>query len=252
MSLFSKLLFPPKCTCCARLLDFEAAEDSALCPDCQKLWESEKRDFCGVCAKEVGHCSCLTERMQKAKCKGFYKLIYYFPGKRTQVQNRLIYAVKQNRDRRTVAFLAGELWSLMREMLKENSISCENVILTYIPRGHLAKLQYGTDQAKELAKELSRISGIPLQKLIVRKRGRARSQKKLDPIARYQNAKLSFLPISDRVVSLKGKQLFLIDDIVTTGSGMAVCTRLLRKMGAKEVYAFAVASDILNKDRAVY
>ena len=252
MSFFSKLLFPPKCASCSTLLDFECADDMALCSACKKLWESECHETCGVCAKEVGNCSCLTERMQKAKCKGFYKRVYYVPGKRTQVQNRLIYTVKQTRDQRTVDFFARELLESVQGVIKEEKILAEDVVLTYIPRGNLAKLQYGTDQAKELARALSKLSSLPIHVLIQRKRGRANSQKKLDPVARYKNAKASFAPVSKFEGHLQGKTVFLIDDIVTTGASMAVCTRLLRKMGAREVYAFAIASDILNRDRSVY
>lgn len=252
MSLFSKLLFPPKCACCSALLGLDIPDHVALCSDCQKLWDSEVLETCGVCAKAVGKCACLTERMQKAKCKGFYKLVYYVPAKKTPVQNRLIYTVKQTRDRRSVDFLAEELWKSMKELCKEKSIKKDDVILTYIPRSSMAKLQYGTDQAKELAMALSRISQIPVEPLIRRKGGRANSQKKLDPIARYKNAQNSFDVSLKTDAAIKGKTVFLIDDIVTTGASMAVGTRLLRKMGADAVYAFAIASDSFNRDRGVY
>ena len=252
MSLLEKLLFPPKCSSCQKLLGIEIPDGVALCEACQKLWENETLETCGVCAKEVGKCACLTERMQKAKCKGFYKLVYYVPSKKTPVQNRLIYTVKQTRDRRTVEFLAEALWRSMQDLFREESMEKDRVILTYIPRSAVAKLQYGTDQAKELARALSKISEIPMEPLIRRKGGRANSQKKLDPIARYQNAKNSFDVASNCKVDLKGRIVILIDDIVTTGASMAVGTRLLRKMGAAEVYAFAIASDIYNRDRSVY
>lgn len=252
MSLLSRLLFPPKCASCSTLLEIDAPPDMAFCPDCQKLWESEQLETCGVCAKRVGDCACLTERMQKAKCKGFYKLVYYFPGKRMRVQNRLIYTVKQNRDRRTVDFLARELFGAVERLMKEEAIASSDLLLTYIPRGATAKLQYGTDQAKELAEALSKISGIPMCPLIRRRWGRGKQQKKLDPIARYKNAKESFLPVKKPILSPKGKTVLLIDDIVTTGASMAIGVRTLRKMGASEVYALAPASDFLNRDRAVY
>ena len=252
MSLLSRLLFPPKCASCSTLLELDAPLDEALCPDCQKLWESDKLETCGVCAKRVGDCACLTERMQKAKCRGFYKLVYYFPGKRVRVPNRLIYAVKQSRDQRTVDFLARELFGAVERLMKEESISSSDVILTYIPRGATAKLQYGTDQSRELAEALSKNSGLPMCPLIRRRWGRGKQQKKLDPVARYKNAKESFLPVANPVISPKGKTVILLDDIVTTGASMAVGVRILRKMGASGVYALALASDYLNRDRAVY
>ena len=252
MSLLEKLFFPPKCSSCQKLLGIDIPDSMALCEGCRRLWESEALETCGVCAKAVGRCACMTERMQKSKCKGFYKLVYYVPAKKMPVQNRLIYTVKQTRDRRTVDFLAEELWHSMQSLLKEESIAQERVLLTYIPRSSMAKLQYGTDQAEALATAISRLSGIPMDALIRRKGGKANSQKKLDPVARYQNAKNSFDVAQKTRVDPKGKTVFLIDDIVTTGASIAVGTRLLRKMGASEVYAFAIASDIFNRDRAVY
>ena len=50
MGLLSKLLFPPKCTSCLKLLDFETPDNMALCPDCENLWVSEQKETCGVCA----------------------------------------------------------------------------------------------------------------------------------------------------------------------------------------------------------
>jgi ComF family protein len=251
MGLLSKLLFPPKCTSCLKLLDFETPDNMALCPDCENLWVSEQKETCGVCAKEIGLCSCVTDRMQKARCKGFYKLIYYIPAKRSQVQNRLIYSIKQSRDQRTVAFLAEHLLQSLELLLQENDLRREDVILTYIPRGTPAKLQYGTDQAKALARELARLSCVEMQPLLRRNRGRGKQQKKLRGDARYQNAKRSFAPIKEDPLFLKGKSVILIDDIVTTGASIAACARLLRKMGAKSIYALAVASDFFNREQSI-
>ena len=252
MRMLAKLLFPPKCAACARLLGIDVPDEQALCPDCQKLWESESFETCGVCAKRVGDCACLTERMQKAKCNGFYKLVYYVPSVKTPVQNRLIYTVKQTRDRRSVAFLAKALWGSVQGLLETEGIERKDVLLTYLPRSRAARLQYGTDQAKELVEELARISGLPIRALIRRSGGKANSQKKLDPVARYRNAKSAFEGNEAFLAEVKGRTVLLVDDIVTTGASMAVGTRLLRKMGAAEVYAFAVASDSYNKDRLVY
>lgn len=252
MRMLSRLLFPPKCVSCSTLLGIDIPDEQALCPDCQRLWESEALETCGVCAKRVGDCACLTERMQKARCKGFYKLVYYVPSVKTPVQNRLIYTVKQTRDRRSVAFLAKELWGSVQSLLDTEGIARDRMLLTYLPRSRAARLRYGTDQAKVLAEALSRISGLPIRAVIRRSGGKANSQKKLDPVARYQNAKSAFEGNEDFLAEVKGRTVLLVDDIVTTGASMAVGTRLLRKMGAAEVYALAVASDNYNKDRSVY
>ena len=65
MSLLTSLLFPPKCAGCGSLLDFSSLEeDTALCKDCQLLFEGETRDRCGRCFQEVKQCLCMTELLE--------------------------------------------------------------------------------------------------------------------------------------------------------------------------------------------
>ena len=60
------------------------------------------------------------------------------------------------------------------------------------------------------------------------------------------NAKKAFLP--DPEADIKGKTLLLVDDMVTTGAGMAEATRKLLHRGAEAVYCFSVATDVCNRE----
>lgn len=247
MGWLSKLLFPPKCASCGVLLDwYETDSATALCPSCQKLWESEKTEDCGICGKRVTACSCVTAEMQKAKCAAFYKLTYYYSGRRNCVQNRVIYHIKNVRDNRTAAFLARELSPLLELQLAQAE-DLTQAVITFVPRGNSAKLEHGTDQAEALAKALSRCLGISCVKAIVRGTAKGNAQKALSASERRKNAKHAFA--LNRNASVNGKTVFLVDDIVTTGSSMASCARLLRRAGAKSVCCFAIASDDMNRER---
>ena len=187
----------------------------------------------------------MTEIQERAKCKGFYKLVYYRNGTRNYVPNRVVYQIKNKRESRTPAFLACELYEMLSFHAKEESISLENAVLTYVPRRKSSYLKYGTDQARELARALSLHSGIPLAKCLIRKKGEQREQKTLSPAERVKNARASFAALNTEV--LCGKTVFLIDDIVTTGASMSACARLLLRAGAESVYCVAVASDEINR-----
>ena len=60
------------------------------------------------------------------------------------------------------------------------------------------------------------------------------------------NAKIAFLP--DPEADIKGKTLLLVDDMVTTGAGMAEATRKLLHRGAEAVYCLSVATDVCNRE----
>lgn len=246
LSLLRNLVFPPRCAGCNELLDFtDLHRGSALCSTCEPQWNAEKEEVCGHCFCKLTECSCMTEIQERTKSKGFYKLVYYRNGTRNCVPNRVIYQIKNKREARTPTFLARELYNGLRYHAKEDEISLDHAVLTFVPRRRSSYLKYGTDQAYELARALSLQSGIPLVKCLNRKKGRQREQKTLNPQERMKNARASFAIQNSEAI--RGKTVFLIDDIVTTGASMAVCTRLLLRAGADAVYCVAVASDEINR-----
>ena len=108
MNYLRDLLFPPKCAACHTLLEWSAPTEEvapSLCKACLAEWESEELEPCGICAKKVCECECMPERMRKAKCAGFSKLVYYVPSKKTLVQNRLIYLIKRKKQLVLINFL---------------------------------------------------------------------------------------------------------------------------------------------------
>ncbi|MBE6699763.1 MAG: ComF family protein [Ruminococcaceae bacterium] len=242
------LLFPPKCAACHTLLAWHSPTGEpapSLCSNCLAEWESEELETCGICALRVSECECMPERMRKAKCMSFRKLVYYVPSKRTLVQNRLIYLIKRKNHDRAYAFLASRLSQMAEDVIKKENLAREDVIVTYLPRTRRAHLQNGIDQAAELARRVAENCSFQMKPLLCRSRG-GEEQKKLTPVERIRNARGSIDLRKD--ADPRDKAVLLIDDIVTTGNGMARCTKLLRRAGCRAVYALAVASDVYNKD----
>ncbi|MBQ9806862.1 MAG: ComF family protein [Clostridia bacterium] len=239
--LLKRLFFPPRCASCRELVDWYG-QGVGLCDACMREWEIEKREACAICGEAVCKCNCMPEEMQKAKCKGFRKLAYYYPNTHKKVQNRLIYTIKENAVRNSFEFLAGELLGAVKEIVGEDPT--ENFLIAYLPRTREAKRRYDVDQAEQLARALSAVSGIEIVRAFERNGGV--QQKELTPAQRTKNARESYRIRSD--VSLKGKQILLVDDIVTTGAGMAVGAKLCRRAGAAGVYCLAAASDIVNRE----
>lgn len=241
-----RLLFPPRCSACGELLDPRAPVTESLCPVCRKEWETGKAEKCLICGKAITACACVTDAMEKAKCEGLRKTVFYLAGERKPVQNRILFRVKRTRDRRAIAFLASELLPAVSETLEENGILRTDVVFCYVPRTKAAVRDTGTDQARQLARELGKRLGIPSQKLILRVGKGTKDQKTLSVSARVKNADASFAANSR--ADIRGKHIFLVDDIVTSGASMAACARRLRRAGAASVHCFSVATDAVNRE----
>ena len=242
------LLFPPKCAACHALLEWRAPNAGvapSLCPSCMSEWESEELDTCGICAKKVCECECMPERMQRAKCASFSKLVYYVPSKKTLVQNRLIYLIKRKNHDRAYSFLAERLSKMAEDLIQKENLAREDIVITYLPRTRRAHLQNGIDQAAELAHRVAKNCNLEARTYLCRTSG-GEEQKKLTPVERIRNVRGSIGLRKD--ADPKDKIVFLVDDIVTTGNGMARCTKLLRHAKCRAVYALAVSSDVYNKD----
>jgi predicted amidophosphoribosyltransferase len=248
MNYLRDLLFPPKCAACHTILEWHTpVEKSApsLCKNCLAEWESEELETCGICALKVKECQCMPERMRKAKCAGYSKLVYYVPNKKTLVQNRLIYLIKRKNHDRAYAFFAERLSKLAEDIIQKEGWNREDVIVTYLPRTRRAHLQNGIDQAAELACRVAKNCKLEMKALLCRTRG-GEEQKKLTPVERIRNVHNSIDLRKD--ADCHDKCVLIIDDIVTTGNGMARCTKLLRHAGCRVVWAITVASDAYNKD----
>lgn len=242
------LLFPPTCAACDILLPFrglDRQEPPILCPACSKRLDSETKDTCGFCGKEVTVCACLPPFLQKAGCESFRKAFYYRQGDRRQVQNRLLFAIKDAPSLSVVEFFAERLETAVEDWVRELSLDRDAIVLVPIPRSRKGVWRTGTDQAKRLAKAIGERCDLPTEEIILRYVGRGREQKRLGSAERRRNAKRSFY--RKEGASVKGKTVILVDDIVTTGASMSVAAGLVRRAGAERVLCLAVAADATNK-----
>ena len=149
-----------------------------------------------------------------------------------------IRSIKRHRRARPISFLAHELAPTVQKRVCEldEKVPISHTVMAYIPRDRAKVRRYGFDQAELLSREISRLVGIPVLPLLKRA-GRATEQKKLTQRERVENLKNAFALTAPPI----GMRVILVDDIVTTGAGMAEATRLLRRGGAKQVLCVCAA-----------
>ena len=121
--------------------------------------------------------------------------------------------------------------------LDENEISCDSI--TWVPLSRARLRRRGYDQARLLAEVIAKEKGIPCEAFLKKIRNNPAQSGSGGYEARRVNAAGAYC--SQQEDKLAGKNILLVDDIVTTGATAMECARTLRKAGAKRVTVLTVA-----------
>jgi ComF family protein len=112
-------------------------------------------------------------------------------------------------------------------------------LILYIPL-HKKKLRTrGFDQAFLIAKEMSKLSNIPLKADFLFKKKDTPPQAALKKQIRMKNLKSAF-DVRDSGF-LEGKNVLLVDDVITTGATVNECSKVLKQHGTNRVEVFTLA-----------
>jgi len=114
-------------------------------------------------------------------------------------------------------------------------------IIVPVPLSRLRLLLRHFNQAAVLAGELSRQTGVAMNPLILRRTRSTQSQVGMTRDQRRRNVAGAFKVPRHRRVSLKGRNVLLVDDVVTTGATVDACAGALKRAGAARVDVLALA-----------
>ncbi len=206
--------FPPTCVCCKRALSPKSS--LPFCKECYSLLPTYKSNEAKI-----------VEDINIQRCYCLYQYDFY------DVKG-IIYHTKNIFSDRFEGFIAEE----MKKCLASHNLSGKIDIITYCPRKKLTIINIGFDQAKELARVLSKKINRPYLDLIIRK-GKSAEQKFLSFDDRQKNVKNLYFFNSK--MNINGKVILLIDDVVTTGATVRACAKVLKENGARAVFVLAVA-----------
>ena len=182
----------------------------------------------------------MPDTMAKKGVAMYVKLAPYGAENGRSVTARMLLGVKKQPDKRLFAFLAKELAPGVRSALAaadrtclKNGLPVPKTVICPLPRNRRAVRLYGFDQAALLARALGKELKIPVAPLLLRIRDTA-PQKTLSAHARAANLSGAF----KRSRAAAPPRVILVDDVVTTGAGMAEAAKVLKD---SEVFAVSVA-----------
>ena len=113
-------------------------------------------------------------------------------------------------------------------------------LLAFVPMSEGAEKKRGYNQAKLLAEALSASAGIPAERELLVKTHDTPAQKELSRRERAENLKGCFRVHQRKLC--RGKNIVLVDDVMTTGATADAVSAALFAAGAKKVYLLTAAS----------
>jgi len=223
-SLSLAALYPSRCPVCNNHSD--SLSYAPICRDCWSGIERYRGPSCRICAVPLSSdCSfvcgdCLSRKPSFSSVLNF--------GLYSGTLREAIHLLKFNGVKRLVKPLGGFLHELTFPALDG---------IVPVPLSKSALRQRGFNQTLLLARVLARRLEIPLCMNALHKRKDTPAQIGLKAKERLANLKNAF----EVVEPVAGKQLLLLDDVMTTGATVRECSKTLVKAGAKEVVVVTLA-----------
>ncbi|MBI2681908.1 MAG: ComF family protein [Acidobacteriales bacterium] len=148
----------------------------------------------------------------------------------------LIHLLKYDR----VRTAARPLGVLLAEAIRSEDLG-ERPLLVPVPL-HRAKYRLrGFNQAEEIARVALRLTGIDLDPHALVRRRATVSQTGMTPLQRRDNVRGAFAVRPRARQALAGRNIILVDDVMTTGATAHECARVLLRAGAAQVWVATAA-----------
>lgn len=128
---------------------------------------------------------------------------------------------------------------MAHRLAKMTDIKKYDMVLS-IPLHRQREFSRGYNQAFLISRALSRELKLPERSALIKRLIHTDTQSLLDKQNRNRNVKGAFIVAAPE--KIKGKSILLVDDILTTGSTLEECGRMLKQAGAIKVTAAVVAT----------
>ena len=231
------------------LLDFVYPQ---ACPICRNPLKREERDICEECWKTLA----ILPSPYCPYCKSFFEnrdeiashqcpnltgseerriLAVRSLGTFDDYYQKLIHRLKYDRKIQLGKRLAEKLGEILSE--DKGLAGCDMVIP--VPLHRARERERGFNQSEILAEGISRAVGVLLSTDALKRKKHTKDQTYLNAQQRAENVKGAF--VARHPEKINGKNVILVDDVMTTGATLNECARTLQDAGARGVFAATLA-----------
>ncbi len=150
---------------------------------------------------------------------------------------RLLLGLKYVGHERNAAYLG----TLLAEALRQRGWAEQIHALVPVPMHPLRRLQRPCDHAYVLAEALGEQLHVPVWRAVRRVRHSVSQTGLKTRAARFENVRGCFAPARRRRFDLAGKTVCVVDNLIVAGATTYEVSKVLRRAGAKRIYAAAIA-----------
>ncbi|MBN2221200.1 MAG: ComF family protein [Vallitaleaceae bacterium] len=226
---FKNWIFPTKCVFCEKKLSNPKAD---LCELCYTKVSYLNQNYCHQCGKQRNESEDLCYDCRSAQHRfvsGRGMFVY------DEILRKSLYGLKFYNK----TWVGRVLGKMAADFHLEEDLPMVDLVIP-VPLHFSRRIRRGYNQAEIMAKEFSKVRGIPYEEVLLRTKYTL-PQKELTPTERFDNLVKAIRIKKSKGNSLKGKKILLMDDIYTTGATINSCSEVLLNAGAKEVF-FLVAA----------
>lgn len=217
----SGLIFPRSCLSCERALNVHELDICMLCEAQIPLFDFESANNV-LSLKFLGK-----QRLD-------HTIALYDFQKKTAIQ-QLIHALKYQNSPE-IGYRLGEK---LGDRLVKSSLNYVFDMIIPVPLHSKRLKERGYNQSLEIARGLEAVVDIKVDEDLLQRRIYNYTQTKKSKLDRWSNVNSIFK--TKQAVSLEGKHVLLVDDIITTGSTVEACCQELEKLNPRSISIAAIA-----------
>lgn len=199
------------------------------CIGCNKVLAINGESVCDECIEEIADNFILNPSDKTIPYILYFRNAFYHEG----ITRKILIDFKYRHKRRNGVWIAENIMPLFESINKNIEID----FITFVPNGFMHRYIRGYNPSAEIAKMIASTNGVPCGRTL-RKKLFAKKQVGLSVKDRIENAEKIFSICNN--VDVKGKTVLIIDDVMTTGSSVSECAKILTYNGASKVCAITV------------